>query len=337
MQLKKYADNPILVPTGEGDWEAIQVCNPGAVLRDGKVYMLYRASAESHDYRIHMGLAVSEDGYTFERASDRPIYNPQQQFEAGCVEDPRIVEFDGYYYITYACRAVPYTQFMEGRGPKFPDDASRCFKEDLTRTGLLRTRDFREYECLGPITGDDVDDRDVVIFPEKVNGRYVMLRRPMDWVGPEYGCDAPSIWMAFSDDLLTWKDDVLLATADLDAPWQGTKIGGSTPPIKTDRGWLMMYHGVEGANETRVYRQGVMMLDLEDPTKIISRPKGFILEPTADFEVNGLEHDVVFATANVVIGDEVFVYYGGADTVVCLATAKLDELIDYAMSCPTGN
>jgi len=331
MRLKKWEGNPILKPTGKGDWEKLAVCNPGAWYEDGKVNLLYRASAETEEYRIFLGLAVSEDGTHFRRVSEQPIYTPSEPFEAGCAEDPRIVKFDDYYYITYACRAVPFTTFSKGRGPKYPDTAPRSFRENLTRTGLLRSKYLRNFERLGPITPDDVDDRDVILFPEKIKNKYVMIHRPADWVSPKYDCDKPSIWMATSEDLIHWEDEVLLAEPLFD--WQSQKIGGSTPPIKTDKGWLLLYHGVD---KKRVYRQGVMMLDLENPTKIIGRPQDFILEPTEDYEIHGIEHDVVFAVGNVVINGELFVYYGGADKVCCVATAPLQGLVDFALIPPGG-
>lgn len=335
MKLRKYAGNPILEPAKDGNWEKYAVCNPGAVYDEGRVYMLYRASAETEIYRIYMGLAESKDGFNFKRMSDKPIYTPQYMFEAGCIEDPRITKFGEWYYVTYACRAVPYSLFVQGKGPEYSENASKALKENLTRTGLLRTKDFRNFECLGAISRDDVDDRDVVIFPEKVNGKYVMLHRPAEWVGPKYGTDKPGIWMTFSKSLTSWKEkSVLLAKSDPDAPWQEKKIGASTPPIKTKYGWLLMYHGVQGDKPGRYYRQGVMMLDLKDPRKIISRPKDFVLEPTEPFEKEGVEENVVFAVGNVVINGEYFCYYGGADKVICVATAKLNELVDFAMSEP---
>lgn len=329
MQLKKYENNPILKPTGKGNWEKLAVCNPGAWYENGKVYLLYRASAETKIYKIYLGLAVSNDGYNFERVSDKPVFTPSHDFDAGCAEDPRIVKFDDYYYITYACRAQSYTAFVQGKHPIYPAHAPRSLRENLTRTALLRSTDLKNFETLGPITRDDVDDRDVIIFPEKINNKYVMIHRPAEWIGPEYGSDTPGIWMAFSNDLLHWGDDVLIAKAEFE--WQSQKIGGSTPPIKTKYGWLLMYHGVD---KKRVYRQGLMMLDLNDPTRIIARPKDFILEPTEKYEVKGVEHDVVFAVGNVVINNQLFVYYGGADKVCCVATADLDELIDFTMSYP---
>lgn len=335
MRLKKYAGNPILEPTKEGNWEKYAVCNPGAYYDKGKVYMLYRASAETDIYRIYMGLAISEDGLHFKRASSKPIYTPTYLFEAGGVEDPRIVKFGNYYYVTYACRAVPYTMFVMGKGPEYSENAPKSLKENLTRTGLFRTKDFRNFECLGAISRDDVDDRDVVIFPEKIKGKYVMLHRPAEWIGQKYGCAKPSIWMTFSGSLTSWGErSLILAQPDPEAPWQEKKIGASAPPIKTKYGWLLMYHGVQGDKPGRYYRQGVMMLDLKDPRKIISRPKDFILEPAEPFEKEGVEENVVFAVGNVVIGKEYFCYYGGADKVICAATAKFKDLVDFAMSAP---
>ncbi len=332
MLFTKYEGNPILEPLPGSDWEKHAVCNPGAAVKDGRVYMLYRASGETDTYHIYMGLAVSNDGFKFTRASDRPIYNPTREFEKGCVEDPRIVELEGAYYVTYACRAVPYTAFVEGKiKPNYPPGSPRALTENLTRTGLLKTTDFRSYECLGPITRDDVDDRDVLIFPSRIGGKYVMLHRPAEWVGAKYGSEKPGIWMAFSDDLIHWSGETLLAQPRPGVGWEEKKIGGSTPPIRTDRGWLLMYHGVQGEGKARRYRQGYMMLDLEDPRKIIARPEEFVLEPELPWELEGVEPGVVFAVGNIVLGDRLFVYYGGADKVIGVATARLKDVVDWVM------
>lgn len=329
MKLKKWKGNPVLEPEERNEWEKLAVCNPGAWAENGKVRLLYRASGETGIYRIYLGLAESDDGFHFKRVSERPVYVPHEQFEAGCAEDPRIVKMDGFYYVTYACRAVPYTAFVTGQRPAYPESAPRSLKENLTRTGLLRSGDLKNFETLGPITRDDVDDRDVIIFPEKIKGRYVMVHRPAEWVGGQYGTEKPGIWMASSADLIHWEDERLLARPEFE--WQSRKVGGSTPPVRTGRGWLFMYHGVD---KKRVYRQGLMMLDLEDPSRIIARPPDFILEPEEQFEKEGVEHDVVFAVGNVVLGGELFVYYGGADRVCCVATARLKDLVDYVLSYP---
>lgn len=328
MKLKKWENNPILKPTGSGDWERVAVLNPGAYYDNGKVYMLYRASGEFKDYKIYFGLAESNDGFYFKRVSDKPVFAPEvKDLDAGCVEDARIVKFDDWYYITYACRALPPEMFWQGRAPKVPESAPRVLRENLTRSAIARTKDFRTYERLGAVTGDDVDDRDVIIFPEKVNGKYVMFHRPTEWVGAKFGTEKPGIWLSYSDDMKHWGDEFLLAVPKYE--WEIKKIGGGTPPLKTDKGWLVIYHGVDAAH---IYRAGAMMLDLNDPRKIIARCPHFILEPETEFEKEGFVKNVVFPTGNVIIGDTLFVYYGGADTVCCVATAKLNDFVDHIMT-----
>lgn len=328
MRLTKYEGNPILTATGEGDWEALAVLNPGAIVHDAKVWMLYRASAEQEAYRIYIGLAASPDGFHFERVSDRPIVSPGQQgeFDAGCVEDARVTRTDDWFYVTYACRAWPPAWHWKGKRLPNPPEQTPTWLENLSRTGLARSKDLRSWEKLGPITRDDVDDRDAILFPEKVAGRYVMLHRPTTWCGEGYPCQRPSIWLTWSDDLLHWEGEHLLAQPE--QPWEARKIGGSTPPIKTDAGWLTLYHGVDDAG---VYRVGVMMLDLEDPRKVIARAPEFLMEPEAEFEKVGIVPNVVFPCGAVVLGDELFVYYGGADQVCCVATASLQQLIDHVL------
>lgn len=329
MKLKKWDRNPILRPTGKGYWEKVAVLNPGAWYENGIVYLLYRASGEFDDYRIYFGLAISKDGFNFERVSDEPVLKPSKKgFDAGCVEDPRIVKFGNMFYVTYACRAYPPGAFFnKGKRPDYPKGASRSLIENLSRSGLLISKDLHKFKRLGPITRDDIDDRDVVLFPEKIGNKYVMLHRPQEQLGKGYGgCDKPSIWLMYSDDLLHWTDDYLLAEPEYD--WEEAKIGAGPPPLKTDKGWLVIYHGVDNKN---IYRVGVMMLDLNNPKKIIARSPYFIMEPEAEFEKVGFVPNVVFPCGNVVIGDTLFVYYGGADMVCCVATIELREIIDYVM------
>ncbi len=338
MLLKKFAGNPILSPKPDSPWEKYAVCNPGVIYDKGKFTMLYRASGETDVYWIYIGLAESKDGFHFKRMSPYPAYQPTQAFEMGDMEDPRIIKMsDGYYYVTYAARAVPYTLFAVGKGPKYYNPSTpKALRENLTRTGLARTKDFKKFECLGPISRDDIDDRDVIIFPEKIGGKFWMLHRPAEWVGPKYGTDKPGMWITSSNKLTQWKEkSKLLAAPDPSAPWQSLKIGASCPPIKTKYGWLLMYHGVQGTKPERYYRQGVLMLDLKDPRKIISRPRDFVLEPTEPFEKVGVEENVVFAVGNVVVKDTYFCYYGGADKAIGVATAKFSDLVDFAMSAPT--
>jgi predicted GH43/DUF377 family glycosyl hydrolase len=326
LRLKRWDGNPVLEPTGEGDWEAVAVCNPGAWYERGMVYLLYRASAEYRDYRIHLGLATSTDGFRFTRASDRPVLSPSAEgFDAGCVEDARIVKFGDTFYITYAARPFPPYSYKKSEHT-FPPEAPPALTENWTRTGLASSKDLRTFTRLGPITRDDVDNRDVVIFPEKVGGRYVSFQRPMQWMGPKYGCEKPCIWLAWSDHMLQWSGFTIFAKSE--QPWEEAKCGASSPPLRTPEGWLMIYHAVD-ANS--VYRTGAMLLDLANPARIIARCPHPILEPEQPYEIEGHVRNVVFHTGNVVIGDELFVYYGGADSVCAVATVPLNKLVQHVL------
>ena len=183
-------------------------------------------------------------------------------------------------------------------------------------------------------TPPELDDRDVILFPEKIDGRFAVLRRPLQFVGPEYGTDRPSIWICFSEDLETWSEPELLAKPQ--EQWEGGRIGGSTPPVRTDRGWLVLYHGVEDQHPpTRrvIYRMGAMLLDLGDPRRVIARTRGFLMEPETYYEKFGLYiPNVIFPTANVVKDGQLYLYYGVTDTAIALATAPLDALVDHVLA-----
>jgi predicted GH43/DUF377 family glycosyl hydrolase len=339
MKLKRHKHNPIVAPVAKSTWENICTCNPAAWFDGRKVWLLYRGGPDTDRHPIYLGLAESNDGFTFRRVSDQPVFGPSDNgFDGGCIEDPRIVKFGDTYFVTYAARMFPPAAYWRKKfplnafNPPLPVDAPVAARENLTRSGLAATKDFRTWHRLGPITSADLDDRDVILFPERVNGQFVMLHRPSTWVGPDYGCERPSIWMSFSRDLLCWREEHLLAQPAFD--WERGKIGGSTPPIKTEAGWLTLYHGVD---ENMVYRVGAMLLDAGDPTKIIGRTPQPILEPEAECERVGLVPNVVFPCGNVLIGDELFVYYGAADKYCCVATCRLKELIDYTLANPARN
>ncbi len=334
MKLTKHTANPILRPDPDHSWENLVVCNPGVIHDDGTFHMLYRAAGNDADHVIHFGYATSRDGIHFERQSDRPILSPSEDGpDAGCIEDPRIVKLDGHFYITYAYRAYKPRQYWlaSNNAAYSPDDPTLppLFGQNMTASGLLVTDDFKHYRRLGRITRSDVDDRDVILFPEKVGGRYVMLHRPMQWAGEKYGTTYPAIWLCTSDDLLTWSASTLLAKGEF--AWEG-KIGGSTPPLRCKHGWLTIYHAVDSEG---VYRVGVLMLDLDNPAKVIARTPEPVMEPEHDFEWDGLyPHGVVFPTANVVVDGCLFVYCGAGDETIGVATADFDQLADFVMQFP---
>lgn len=336
MKLKKFEGNPILSPTDANDWESLVTCNPGVIYDDGTFYMLYRAAGNDTEHVIRLGLATSKDGFHFERVSDMPAFGPSEDGpDSGCVEDPRIVKYDTEYYITYAYRPYSPGQYWnfghdEILLPECGSDAPMAIRKNLGNTGLAVTTDFREFKRLGRLTSPVLDDRDVIIF-RKIEGQYVMLHRPKEYIGDKYGVDYPSIWVKFSDDLLNWEDkESHLLLTGRENSWE-EKIGGSTPPLKTKEGWLMLYHGVESGG-LGYYRVGALLLDSTDPMRIIGKTPYPILEPEMDFEIKGYYNGCVFPTGNAIVDDTLFVYYGSADKYVCVATCRVNELISYLLS-----
>lgn len=333
MKLKKYDNNPILSPLPGSPWESLVTCNPGVIYDNGKFHMLYRAAGNDVDHVIRFGLAESVDGFHFERVSDKPVFGPSADGpDSGCVEDPRIVKFGDEFYVTYAYRPCPPGQYWTFahdvvRLPECGADAPMSYSRNLGNTGLAMTRDFRTFRRLGRLTSPVLDDRDVILFPEKIGGKFVMLHRPKEYIGEAYGVEYPSIWLKYSDDMLNWEDKPshLLITGRK-GTWE-EKIGGSTPPILTDRGWLVLYHGV-GDGGLAEYRVGAMLLDKDDPLKVLGRTQEPILEPEFWYEKEGYYKGCVFPVGNVVKDGVLYVYYGGADKYVGVATCILNELLD---------
>jgi predicted GH43/DUF377 family glycosyl hydrolase len=306
--------------------------NPGVVIDEaGTFYMLERAVSSLAPLYSQFGLLRSSDGINFRHVVDHPVFSAAQLgTPRGTVEDPRVVKIDGWYYLTYVHRNYASSCFPNGKGiPSYsgPWDVPSGDMNNY-RSGLARSRDLITWEDLGLFTPPELDDRDCVLFPEKVGNRFALLRRPSNFVGPQYGCDAPSIWISFSEDLKTWSEPTLVASAKF-PQWEGRKIGAATPPVKTKAGWLMLHHGVDASV---TYRAGVMMLDLANPARVIARPPEFILEPEEYYEKVGLIIPrVVFPSANVVKDGRLYVYYGCADTCIGVATVNLDELVEWVM------
>ena len=294
IKLKRYSDHPILAPDPAHRWEAAAVFNAGAVLHNGRVHLIYRATDITSNgsqgrYINSLGYAVSEDGVHFERRATPVLTNDVPQ-EARGPEDPRITRMDGRFYMLYT-----------GYGGRFDGDYRIC---------LASSSDLLNWQRHGVML--DEPNKDAALFPRKIGGRYAMLhRRP------------PDIWIAYSEDLRRWTDHAVVMRALPDSPWECAKIGASGPPIETPEGWLLFYHGV---STDRVYRQGIALLDRENPTRVLARQPEPTLEPELDWEIHGHVPNVVFSCGQVVLGDTVYVYYAGADTAIGLATARLSEI-----------
>ena len=287
MKLQRHPNNPILKPVVWNEWESLNVFNPAVIYHNGLFHMFYRA--QGLDYVSRIGYAVSEDGAHFKRLA-QPLLEPQDEWETRGVEDPRItcLEDEGRFILAYTAYS--------------PRGITPMFAESLNLITWRR---------IGPlVTGED--NKDHVLFPRKIKGRYVSFhRRP------------PSIWIAYSEDLRHWGDMRVILQPRAEN-WDSKRVGSGGVPIETPYGWLVLYHGY---NFDHIYRLGAVLLDLDDPQKVIAWPKDFILEPEETWELKGDVRTVVFSAANPVLDNTVYVYYGAADRVIGLATCRLDELL----------
>jgi predicted GH43/DUF377 family glycosyl hydrolase len=312
LQLKRSKNNPILIPDQTSWWEKKAVFNCG-ILYDGKViHMLYRAIGEYENYVSRIGYASSSDGFTFTRSKESVLY-PELDYERFGIEDPRLITVDNKNYVTY----VVLSDYVKNN--------------PSVSTALAKTEDFSHYERLGIVTLPESQDKDVVLFPRNVAEsefqRYMLLHRPSAWVGPQYNTEKPSIWIAEGDSVTNYDKHSLLLKPE--ETWEALKIGAGVPPIKTEKGWLVIYHGV---NENHVYSAGAILLDIKEPTKILGRTRTPILSPEEQYELKGDVNNVVFPTGACILDNTLLVYYGAADKVCCLATIELKEILDYLLS-----
>lgn len=326
LNVKRHINNPIIT-AGSESFRSEAVFNPGVIFENNKYY-LYERSAESiAPFRCNISLLESEDGVNFELSKDEPIITPSSiGFDEGTVEDPRIVKIDDEFLLTYAYRPYTYNCYPTGTGLPVYEPLKGVLDEGInnTLTAICRSKNLYDFETVSVLGGVE-DERDVILFPEKINGKYAMLRRPKIKNQAYKGILEPSIWISYSDDLVEWSDPVLLARPKFD--WEAGKIGGGSTPIKTEKGWVIFYHGV---NENNEYKVGVMLCDLEDPTIVISRSSSPILEPTESYEKEGIIlPNVVFPTGNVLKDNEIKLYYGVCDTAIALASINVDDLFTY--------
>lgn len=239
----------------------------------------------------HIRVARSTNAVDFQ-VDDTPFIVPDNRYELFGCEDPRVSCIDGVFYINYSAIS----------------DLGIC-------TALARTHDFSTVEKLGLIFAPD--NRDVCLFPEKIGGHYWALHRPAP---AHFG--SPGIWIGTSPDLLHWGNHKsLLDTSG--GGWDQRKVGGGAPMLKTDKGWLQIYHGVDHAQR---YCLGALLLDLDDPTRIIARLADPLMEPVAEYERHGFFGNVVFTCGATVRGGILHIYYGAADEVMALATIPLSAL-----------
>ena len=305
MELIRHSTNPVLLPDPTSTWETYNVFNPAVVYHQGECHMLYRA--QGLDWVSRLGYAHSKDGIHFER-DPQPVFAPHDNYDARGIEDPRIAEINGVFYMTYTAY---------GNQP-YPGYPSTHLGGSVTPM-FAKSTNLRDWERIGPLVVGE-DNKDHVLFPEKIGGKFVTLhRRP------------PHVWLARSEDLLSWPEEEMqpIFGPRPGNDWDENRVGGGGVPIKTENGWLLIYHAYD---YDHIYRLGVCLLDLDDPSVVINRPRSFIIEPREIWELRGDVPTVIFAGANVVVDGKVYVYYGAADHVIGLATASLDDLVEFALS-----
>ena len=296
MQIEKFTKNPILTAE-DVPFKLNSIFNAGAVKFNGEYLLLCRA--EMPVGRSSLVLARSKDGKKF-TIDTEPCIKPEDHGEFNYltewgIEDPRIVKNGDNYLITYT-----------------------GYSKHLPLVMLAETKDFKEFNYLGPIT--EPSNKDCSIFPEKINGCYWKMDRP--------STDKSNfIWLNKSPDLIHWGGFRFLIDP-IQGTWASDKIGGSTPPVKTDKGWLFLFHGVRGFGISNIYKIGVMLLDIEKPWIIKSYSREPILAPDKIYERVGDVQNVVFSNGWIVEDDgNVKIYYSGADTNICLAETNLNYLL----------
>ncbi|MDO8270033.1 MAG: hypothetical protein Q7T54_05200 [Candidatus Levybacteria bacterium] len=302
----RYESNPIIIPSGKYPFMARAVYSPTAIYLDGKVHLLYRAQA--NDGVSTFGYATSLDGLTIDENLTEPVFIPTQPFEmstkpgwnSGC-EDPRITHLGGKLYLTYTA--------YDGTSPP------RVAMSSINVSDFLNRR--WNWETPRLISPPGVDDKDACIVKNKGDG-YIAFHRLGN-----------AMWIDFLRDLSF--PQVKLLTGGIIAQaredfWDNVKVGIAGPPIQTDQGWLLFYHAV--SNPGFKYKIGAMLLDYSNPRTILARTNEPLLEPEMDYELYGQVPNVVFSCGAVVMDGTIYMYYGAADSVVCVATMKLSDLND---------
>lgn len=307
-KLRRYEKNPILVPIPEHPWESKAVYNPAAIHLRGCTRLFYRA--QSQDDTCVFGYAEIKDNYDVSYRHSDPAYVPRMPFEtkigktgnSGC-EDARITEFDDRLVMLYTA--------YDGKNP--PRVAMTSIK-----TNLFLAKRFDEFDLPILISPPNIDDKDACIFPEKIGGRYVFIHRIQPSIDINFFND-----LNFNDQRFLYHNPFIFPRKGM---WDSKKVGISSTPVKTDKGWVIFYHGVSFDG---IYRVGVLLLDLKHPDKLLARSRYPLFEPEMPYEKEGLVPNVVFPCGAITQEGKIFVYYGGGDKVTGVATITYAQLCEH--------
>ena len=329
--LTRFEGNPLLEPIPDHPWESKMVYNPAAIRLDGIIYIVYRAFGDDHVSRL--GLAWSKDGLRIDGRLPHPIFAPQTDYElagrevlqtrrrekGGC-EDPRLVLIGNRVHLTYSA----YSDVLQIA-------LASIAKEDFIALSSTPAAEvMNKWTRHGPVFPGTLD-RNAVLFPQKINGKYAMLRRPI--------CgEVRDIAISYSDTLETpWPADFEVIMKVRPGMWDSERVGAGAQVLKTRYGWLLIYHGVGMARGRRCYMLGAALLDIDDPTQVLYRSADPIFVPKEDYELYGWAPNAVFTNGAVAKArdagqmieddDEILIYYGGGDRVVGVARARLSDLV----------
>lgn len=324
LNLERSENNPLIAPKPQNPWESFCTFNPAAIYLDGKVHLLYRA--QGYDWSSVTGYAVSNDGIHIDERLSEPVYYGKEWFDYsgvvkgitggvqldyvsgggyGGIEDPRATVIDGRVYMLYVA--------FNGMDPP------RCAMTSISCEDFLQ-RNWANWTRPVLISPPGVVDKSAVLFPEKINGKYVIMHRIyphilIDYVDSLTDFDGETFWL---------KGEYKIGPRP--TMWDSRKLGAGAPPLKTKYGWLLIYQSV-GEQDSGRYKIGAMLLDLDDPSKVLARSNTPILEPDYSYENEGFKAGVVYPCGAVIIEDTLYVYYGGADSYVCVATANVESFL----------
>jgi len=319
MGVLRHERNPILKPEGE----VKAIFNPAVIEYKKDKILLWSREITKELYTLYIsriGLWESEDGTNFRRAVEGYVIEPSEEYERGGCEDPRAVSFeDGKIYLTYVALRSP---------PGYPNYLPPT-------TALVEIDDpysKSSYRKIGIITDEKnnviINNKDVVLFPERIKGEVLALHRPKSppaGVNPKNFPSKPSIWIARSKDMRKWYDFKLLLAPHYE--WENSHIGAGAPPIKTEVGWLCIYHGAGFIDGELYYSAGAFLLDLDDPEKVIGRTRKPIWFPEKEYETRGDVNNVIFPTAVIRRENNLFIYAGLADKYIGVGVIPLEELL----------
>lgn len=308
---RRRPNRPIIKPR-PGDqywWERNGAFNPGVTEYNGQVVLLYRAYDDFHVSRL--GLAVSDDGITFEQFDEPAIdTDPDDPYERLGIEDPRITRIGDRYYILHT--AASYHRIDAQADQR----SVMGYLPWRVRVGMHVTHNFKSFVHQGLILGE-IPAKNACLLPEKIDGKFVLYYR-------EYGVESGDeiMKMAFTKDFSVWSD-ITPVVLQREA-WHGLKVGFGAPPLLTSSGWLMVYHAVDAH---KVYRLGLLLLDRYEPSRVLNQ-WGPILEPKMSYERTGFVPNVVYCCGALLRGDELWLYYGAGDRVIGRAVVALGPWLD---------